>query len=73
MWISMSGHSHGFPHGNPKGLWYTNNTIDIVDQKNSASDFEFKLNKRAVWDGDKNLRGARKKRGKKVAKGLRLK
>ena len=49
------------------------NHITIVDVVNSASDFEFKLNKRALWDGDKILRGARKKRGKKVAKGLRLK
>ena len=45
----------------------------IVVRINSASDFEFKLNKRALWDGDKNLRGAREKRGKKVGKGSRLK
>ena len=45
----------------------------IAVRTNSASHFEFKLRERAPWDGDKNLRGARTKRGKKVAKGLRLK
>ena len=44
-----------------------------MERTNSASHFEFKLRERAPWDGDKNLRGARTKRGKKVAKGLRLK
>ena len=45
----------------------------IVSRTNSASHFEFKLRERAPWDGDKNLRGARTKRGMKVEKGLRLK